>query len=54
MGRFDTPAINEMTQYDDINVTSIGCCKTALFVVVSDTDRSMDALANIFFTQAMN
>ena len=54
LGRFDTPAINEMTQYDDINVTSIGCCKTALFVVVSDTDRSMDALANIFFTQAMN
>lgn len=28
--------------------------ETALFVVVSDTDRSMDTLVNIFFTQAMN
>lgn len=28
--------------------------KTAIFVVVSDTDRSMDMLANLFFTQAMN
>ena len=27
---------------------------TAVFVVVSDTDRSLDGLANLFFTQAMN
>ena len=54
LGAFDTPELNEMTAYDDIDITSIGEQKTALFVVVSDTDRSMDRLANIFFTQAMN
>ena len=46
--------ITYLTSGDDINISSIGRRKTALFVVVSDTDRSMDVLANLFFTQAMN
>lgn len=54
LGLFDTPELNEMTAYDDIDIASIGKKKTALFVVVSDTDRSLDGLVNIFFTQAMN
>ena len=54
LGLFDTPALNEMLSKDDINITSIGRRETALFVVVSDTDRSMDVLADLFFTQAMN
>ena len=53
-GLFDTPELNEMTATDDIDIASIGQKKTALFVVVSDTDRSLDGLVNIFFTQAMN
>lgn len=54
VGRFYSPELNYMMGSDDINLPSIGQEKTALFVVVSDTDRSMDKLANIFFTQAMN
>lgn len=54
LGMFDTPELNKMTAYDDINVASIGRKPTALFVIVSDTDRSMDVIANMFFTQAMN
>ena len=54
LGLFDTPELNEMTAFDDIDIASIGKKKTALFVVVSDTDRSLDGLVNIFFTQAMN
>ena len=54
LGLFDMPETNEMMAYDDIDISSIGLKKTALFVVVSDTDRSMDGLVNIFFTQAMN
>ena len=54
MGLFDTPEIARMTAFDSVDIPSIGDKKTALFVVVSDTDRSMDVLANIFFTQAMN
>lgn len=47
---FDTPTINELTNYDDIDIPSIGDRPTALFVSVSDTDRSMDSLASLFFT----
>ncbi len=54
LSAFDTPEINKMMSCDDIDIASIGQRKTALFVVVSDTDRSMDGLANIFFSQAMN
>ncbi len=54
IGLYDTPEINRMMAYDDIDIASIGQKKTALFVVVSDTDRSMDGLVNVFFTQAMN
>lgn len=54
LGRYDTPEIADMTSKDDINVGSIGKKKIALFVVVSDTDRSLDGLVNMFFTQAMN
>ena len=54
LGLFDTPELNEMTATDDIDIASIGQKRTALFVVVSDTDRSLDGLVNIFFTQAMN
>lgn len=54
LGLFATPEMCEMMQTDDIDISSIGKRKTALFVDVSDTDRSMDGIANIFFTQAMN
>lgn len=51
---FCSEEITYMTSSDDIDLPSIGQKRTALFVVVSDTDRSMDPLANLFFTQAMN
>lgn len=54
LGSYDTPEINEMLSKDTIDISSIGCKKTALFVVVSDIDRSMDGLVNIFFTQALS
>lgn len=54
LGMLDTPEMNELMREDDVDIASIGKQKTALFVVVSDTDRSVDNLANIFFTQAMN
>lgn len=54
LGLFDTPEIEAMTDYDEVDIPSLGTKKKALFVVVSDTDRSMDGLVNIFFAQAMN
>ena len=54
LGLYDTPDINKMMSFDDTDITSLGRKKTALFVVVSDTDRSLDGLVNIFYAQAMN
>ncbi len=51
---YDSPEIQKMTAYDDIDIPSIGQKKKAVFVVVSDNDRSLDGLVNLFFTQAMN
>ena len=54
LGLMDTPEIEKMTEEDTIDIESIGKTKTAIFVVVSDTDRSLDRLVNIFFSQTMN
>ena len=51
---FTTKDHNKLLAKDTVDIHSIGQKKSALFVVVSDTDRSNDPLANIFFTQAMN
>ena len=51
--KFDTKELQIMMSENDFDFTSAAKEKTAVFVTVSDTDRSMDALANIFFTQAM-
>ena len=40
LGLFDTPEIKKMTETDDIDISWVGKRKTAVFVVVSDTDRS--------------
>ncbi|MGN1415785.1 MAG: VirD4-like conjugal transfer protein, CD1115 family [Oscillospiraceae bacterium] len=54
LSRFDTRELQLMMSGSDLAFSSIGCSKKAVFVTVSDTDRSMDTLANIFFTQAMH
>ena len=38
---------------DRIDFRTLGVEKTALFLTVSDTDRSMDRLVNLFYTQAL-
>lgn len=51
---FDTEEINEMLRCNDINFETIGIEKTAIFVEVSDSERSMDALVNLFYSQMIN
>ncbi len=50
---FDTQELQSMMEENDIEFAAIGQEKTAVFVTVSDTDRSMDSLVNMFFTQTM-
>lgn len=53
IGHYSAKEVAHMLASDETNIASIGQEKTALFVCVSDYDRSMDSLANLFFTQAM-
>lgn len=50
----DSKELNKMISGKAFDFSSLGERKTAVFVIVSDTDRTMDKLANIFFTQAIN
>lgn len=52
IGKYDTHELKHMMEEKNIDFTKIGTQKTAVFVTVSDIDRSLDALANIFFSQA--
>lgn len=52
--KLDSEELGKMMSGECFDFASIGRKKTAVFVIVSDTDRTMDALANIFFTQAIN
>ena len=56
VGRLNTIGVEKMmlSEKESFDFTEIGLKRTALFVRVSDTDRSMDALANTFFSQAMD
>lgn len=54
LGLMDCKEVARMLSKDEVDITSLGREKTALFVVVSDTERSMDNLANIFFSQCMS
>ena len=44
---------NMMTNPDKVDLKVIGREKTAVFLNVDDTDRSMDKFVNIFYTQAL-
>lgn len=48
---FNLDEYDALTSTDDIDLESIGKEKTALFVIVSDTDRSKNWLAGIFYCQ---
>ncbi len=51
LGKFDTPAIAELTSTDTIDFQEIGSKKTAVYVISSDTHAAYDFLLTIFFSQ---
>lgn len=54
LASFDTIEVRKMISQNDLDLSGIGREPTALFVQVSDNDRSMDVLVNLFYTQLMN
>jgi len=52
---FDSLGMREMTSGEaQLDLKAIGKEKTVVFLSISDTDRSKDTIANIFYSQAMN
>ncbi len=51
---FDIDAVREITSYDEMELDTIGDCKTALFVIISDTNDTYNFLVSIMYTQLFN
>ena len=54
LARLESKELREMMQRGGFDFTAVAKKKTIVFVSVSDTERSMDTLVNLFFEQAMN
>jgi len=51
---FDIKAVREMMEYDELELDKLGDRKTALFVIVSDTDRTFNFIAAMMYSQMFN
>ncbi len=51
---FVTKAVGRIINRNDVDLKSIGDRKTAVFLVISDNDRSLDKIVNLFYAQAIN
>ena len=51
---FDIQEIREITAYDELDLEDIGVHRTALFVIISDTDDSLNFLVSLMYTQLFN
>lgn len=54
LSQFDIEEIREITAYDELDLKEIGRRKSALFVIISDTDDSLNFLVAILYTQMFN
>ena len=54
LGQYLAKEIDDLLRREErINIKELANKKTAVFVTISDMDRSQDALANLFYTQAL-
>lgn len=51
---FDIAELREVTAYDELELDTIGDRKTALFLIMSDTDDSFNFLISMCYTQLFN
>lgn len=49
--KFNLPTVASLTQYDEMNLSSIGEVKTAIFAIIPDNDPSFNFLVSILYTQ---
>ena len=51
---FDIKELRDLMAYDEMDLESIGTRKTALFVIISDTDDTFNFVVSILYTQLFN
>lgn len=51
---FDIMELREITEYDELELDMLGDERTALFVLISDTDSTFNFLVSIMYTQLFN
>ncbi|MDD3228300.1 MAG: type IV secretory system conjugative DNA transfer family protein [Oscillospiraceae bacterium] len=51
---FDIQELRDITAYDELELDTLGDQKTALFIIISDTDDTFNFLASMVYTQLFN
>ena len=51
---FDIQELRDLTSYDELELDRLGDEKTALFVIISDTDDTFNFIVSIMYTQLFN
>ena len=51
---FDIGELRALTEYDEMDLESIGKRKSALFIIISDTDATFNFLVSIMYSQLFN
>ena len=51
---FDIAELRELMSYDELELDLVGDRKTALFVIISDTDDTFNFIVSIMYTQLFN
>ena len=54
MAPFDIAELRELTSYDELELDTLGDEKTALFLIMSDTDGTFSFLISMIYTQLFN
>ena len=54
LAAFDIAEIRELTRCDELELDTLGDEKTALFIIISDTDDSFNFLVSMAYTQLFN
>lgn len=51
---FDIKELRDVTEYDELELDQLGDRKTALFIIISDTDATFNFLVSMAYTQLFN
>ena len=51
---FDIKELRDLVEYDDLELDTLGEQKTALFVIISDTDATFNFVVSIMYSQLFN